>query len=169
MNHPEIILVLARARNGTIGANGTLPWRIPADLRHFKQVTKNKPMIMGRKTFDTLPGLLPGRRHIVLTNDPEFQEDGVEVVHSFEEALRAANAPHVAIIGGAQIYALALPMADRIELTEVDADFDGDTHVPAFDPEEWEEVSRERHDGDGTNGPSFAFVRLVRRMKKHAR
>ena len=166
MNHPEIILVLARARNGTIGANGTLPWRIPADLRHFKQITKNKPMIMGRKTFDTLPGLLPGRRHIVLTNDPDFQEDGVEVVYSFEEALRAANAPHVAIIGGAQIYALALPMADRIELTEVDGDFDGDTHVPAFDPEEWEEVSRERHEGQSDNGPSFSFVRLVRRMKK---
>lgn len=172
VNHPEIILVLARARNGTIGANGTLPWRIPADLRHFKQVTKNKPMIMGRNTFDSLPGLLPGRRHIVLTRDPDFAQehgdDGVEVANSFEEALRAANAPHVAIIGGAQIYALALPMADRIELTEVDADFDGDTHVPAFDPEEWEEVSRERHDGHSGNGPSFAFVRLVRRFKKPA-
>lgn len=171
MNHPEIILILARARNGTIGANGTLPWRIPADLRHFKQVTKNKPMIMGRTTFDSLPGVLPGRRHIVLTRDrtfaPESAEDSVEVVHSFDDALRRANAPHVAIIGGAQVYALALPMADRIELTEIDADFDGDTHVPAFDPEEWEEVSREAHAGDG-NGPAFAFVRLVRRMKKAA-
>jgi dihydrofolate reductase len=169
VNHPEIILVLARARNGTIGANGTLPWRIPADLRHFKQITKNKPMIMGRTTFESLPGLLPGRRHIVLTRDADFFEDGVEVVHSFEEALRAANAPHVAIIGGAQIYALALPMADRIELTEVDADFDGDTHVPAFDPEEWEEVSREAHEGQAGHGPSFAFVRLVRRIKKNAK
>ena len=167
MNHPEIILVLARARNGTIGANGTLPWRIPADLRHFKQVTKNKPMIMGRTTFDTLPGVLPGRRHIVLTRDPDFAEDGVEVVYSFEEALRRANAPHVAIIGGAQIYALALPLADRIELTEIDADFDGDTHVPAFDPAEWEEVSRERHEGEGA-GPSYSFVRLIRRSKKAA-
>ena len=159
MNHPEVILVLARARNGTIGANGRLPWRIPEDLRHFKQVTKNKPMIMGRSTFDSLPGLLPGRRHIVLTRDLEFDEDGVEVVHSFDEALRRANAPHVAIIGGAQIYAEALPLADRIELTEIDADFDGDTHVPAFDPDIWEEVSREEREGD----PPYAFVTLVRK------
>lgn len=159
MNHPEVILVLARARDGTIGANGRLPWRIPEDLRRFKQITKNKPMIMGRSTFDSLPGLLPGRRHIVLTRDRAFEEDGAEVVFSFEEALKRANAPHVAIIGGAQIYAEALPLADRIELTEIDADFDGDTHVPAFDPDIWEEVAREDRAGE----PPYAFVTLVRR------
>ncbi len=161
MNHPEIILVLARARNGTIGANGSLPWRIPADLRHFKQVTKNKPMIMGRSTFDSLPGLLPGRRHIVMTRDRSWEEDGVEVAYSFAEALKMANAPHVAIIGGAQIYEEALPLADRIELTEIDADFDGDTHVPQFDPAVWEEIARDAHDG----APPYAFVTLRRRRE----
>ena len=87
MNHPEIVLVLARAANGTIGKDGGMPWHIPADLRHFKQVTKGSPMIMGRKTFDSLPGLLEGRRHIVLTRDHDWEEEGAEVVHSVEEAL----------------------------------------------------------------------------------
>ena len=95
MDHPEIILVLARAENGMIGSEGDLPWRIPADLRHFKQLTKNLPMIMGRKTFDSLPGLLDGRRHIVLTRDPDWAEEGAEVAHSIDEALKLANGPHV--------------------------------------------------------------------------
>jgi dihydrofolate reductase len=86
MNHPEIVLVLARAANGVIGRDGGMPWHIPADLRHFKQITKGRPMIMGRKTFDSLPGLLDGRRHIVLTRDADWEEDGAVVVHSVEEA-----------------------------------------------------------------------------------
>lgn len=106
MNHPEIVLVLARAANGTIGKDGGMPWHIPADLRHFKQVTKGRPMIMGRKTFDSLPGLLDGRRHIVLTRDQNWEEEGAEVVHSVEEALKRANGPHVCVIGGAEIYSL---------------------------------------------------------------
>lgn len=162
MNHPEIILVLARAANGIIGNEGAMPWHIPADLRHFKQVTKGRPMIMGRKTFDSLPGLLPGRRHIVLTRDTAWEEEGAEVVHSVEAALKAANGPHVCIIGGAEIYRLFLPIADRIELTEIDAEPVGDTSMPAFDADDWQEIARENHAAEG-NIPRHDFVTLLRR------
>ena len=163
MNHPEIILVLARATNGVIGRDGAMPWHIPADLRHFKQMTKGRPMIMGRKTFDSLPGLLDGRRHIVLTRDKAWDEDGAEVVHSVEEALKRANGPHVCVIGGAEIYALFLPMAHRIELTEVAASPEGDTIMPAFDNAQWEEVARDSHAAEGKI-PAHDFVTLVRRV-----
>ena len=162
MNHPEIILVLARAANGVIGVDGKLPWRIPADLRHFKQVTKDRSMIMGRKTFDSLPGLLEGRRHIVLTRDANWGEDGAEVARSPEDALKMANGPHVCIIGGAEIYRLFLPFADRIELTEVAATPDGDTMLEAFDADIWKEISRTPHLAEGST-PAFDFVTLVRR------
>lgn len=162
MDHPEIILVLARATNGVIGVDGKLPWRIPADLRHFKQVTKDRPMIMGRKTFDSLPGLLEGRRHIVLTRDASWSEEGAEVAHSPEAALKMANGPHVCIIGGAEIYRLFLPRADRIELTEVAATPDGDTMLEAFDAAIWKETSRVSNAADG-NIPAFDFVTLVRK------
>jgi dihydrofolate reductase len=162
MDHPEIILVLARANNGVIGVDGKLPWRIPADLRHFKQVTKGRPMIMGRKTFDSLPGLLDGRRHIVLTRDANWAEEGAEVAHSPEAALKMANGPHVCIIGGAEIYRLFLPMADRIELTEVAASPNGDTVLEAFDPNIWTEISRVSNPAEGAT-PAFDFVTLVRR------
>ncbi len=162
MDHPEIILVLARATNGVIGVDGKLPWRIPADLRHFKQVTKDRPMIMGRKTFDSLPGLLEGRRHIVLTRDTHWAEEGAEVAHSPEAALKMANGPHVCIIGGAEIYQLFLPRADRIELTEVAVSPDGDTVLEAFDTKIWKETSRVSNAADG-NTPAFDFVTLVRK------
>lgn len=162
MDHPEIILVLARASNGVIGANGGLPWRIPADLRHFKQVTKGLPMIMGRKTFDSLPGLLDGRRHIVLTRDADWAEEGAEIARTPEAALKMANGPHVCIIGGAEIYRLFLPLADRIELTEVAASPDGDTLLEPFDPKIWTEITRISNAAEG-NTPAFDFVTLVRR------
>jgi dihydrofolate reductase len=165
MDHPEIILVLARAANNIIGADGTMPWHIPADLRHFKQVTKARPMIMGRKTFDSLPGLLPGRRHIVLTRDTDWEEDGAEPVHSVEQALRAANGPHVCVIGGAEIYRLFLPMADRIELTEIAASPDGDTVMDPFDQADWTETMREHHPVEG-QVPAFDFVTLMRKRPR---
>ena len=165
MNHPEIVLILARARNGIIGNQGALPWHLPADLRHFKQLTQGAPMIMGRKTFESLPGLLPGRRHIVLTRDRAFVDESAEVVHSVQAALAAANAPHVSIIGGAEIYKLFLGVADRIELTEVHLDATGDTSMPAFG-EEWRETARTEHPAEGVVGkegrPAYAFVTLVR-------
>ncbi len=162
MNHPEISLIVARADNGVIGREGALPWRLPADLRRFKQVTMGMPMIMGRKTFESLPGLLAGRRHIVISRNPDWAEEGAEIVASREEALRTANAPHVWVIGGAEIYALFLPVADRIELTEVHISPEGDTHLQSFGPE-WQEVTREPHPVE--NGvPAFDWVTLKRRV-----
>lgn len=158
MNHPEIILIVARAANGVIGKDGALPWHIPADLRHFKRLTLGAPMIMGRKTFDSLPGLLPDRRHIVLTRDEAWAEDGAEVAHSVEEALRLANAPHVSVIGGAEIYRLFLPHADRIELTEVHASPEGDTHLEPFG-KEWKVSDRTKMKAEGET-PAFDFVTL---------
>lgn len=165
MNHPEIILVMARASNGVIGNKGGMPWHIPADLRHFKQVTKGRPMIMGRKTFDSLPGLLPGRRHIVLTRDETWTEEGAEVVHSVDEALKVANGPHVCVIGGADIYALFLPLADRIELTEICARPDGDTIIAAPNPIEWREAARDSHAQAG-EVPAHDFVTYLRKGRE---
>jgi len=161
MNHPEIFLILARADNGVIGKDGDLPWYLPVDLRHFKSLTSGKPMIMGRKTFDSLPGLLPGRRHIVLTRDTGWEADGAEIVHSVEEALKTANGPHIAIIGGAEIYGLFLDKADRIELTEVHLKPDGDAKLQTFDKHVWQEDNREDH--EATEGkPAYSFVTLTR-------
>ncbi len=138
-----------------------MPWHIPTDLRHFKQLTKGRPMIMGRKTFDSLPGLLPGRRHIVLTRDLSWAEDGAEVVHSVEQALKVANGPHVCVIGGVEIFEAFLPLADRIELTEIKAKPGGDTVMPAFDKTAWREIARDRHKAEG-DIPAHDFVTLVR-------
>jgi dihydrofolate reductase len=160
MNRPEIVLIVARVQNGVIGIDGRLPWKISADLRRFKQLTLGHPMIMGRKTFDSLPGLLPDRRHIVLTRDPDWQDDGAEVAASVDEALRLANAPHVSVIGGAEIYRLFLPLADRVELTEVRLSPDGDTILDAFGPE-WTETARDTHPAEGDT-PGYAFVTLKR-------
>ena len=157
----QIVLVVARADNGVIGKDGGLPWHIPADLRHFKQVTTGTPMIMGRRTFESLPGLLPGRRHVVLTRDREWSADGAEVAHSAEEALSLAGGDRVSVIGGAEIFALFAPVASAVELTEVHAEADGDTVMPAFGAE-WQQASREAHEAE--NGrPAFSFVRLERR------
>ncbi|WP_260581465.1 dihydrofolate reductase [Sphingopyxis sp. PET50] len=162
MNHPEITLIIARAANGVIGANGRMPWHLPADLRRFKQLTMGRPMIMGRKTFDSLPAILEGRRHIVLTRDRAWQEDGAEPAASVEQALRLANAPQVMVIGGAEIYAMFLGQADRIELTEVALEPAGDTAIPYPDPADWQEAAREDHAAaDGR--PAYSFVTFTRR------
>lgn len=157
---PRITLHLARADDGTIGNGGTLPWHLPADLKRFKAQTMGKPMIMGRKTFDSLPGLLPGRRHIVLTRDSAWSAPGAEVVADLQAALELAAADDVAIIGGAEIFALFLPMADRIELTEIHGDYAGDTRMPEFGPK-WTESARE--DFPALDGrPAYSFVTLER-------
>jgi dihydrofolate reductase len=164
VNRPEIFLVVAVADNGVIGIGGGMPWHLSADFRRLKALTMGKPLVMGRKTFDSLPGVLPGRRHIVITRDKNWNAEGAEVVHSLDEALKLANAPHIAIFGGAEIYALALPQADRIELTEVHAAPEGDTRFPAFDRDEWTETFREAHPAEGRN-PAFDFVTLMRKPK----
>ncbi len=156
----DIFLIYARAANGTIGKDGKLPWHIPADLKRFKALTMGKPMIMGRKTFASFPSPLPGRRHIVMTRDPQWQAQGAEVVYSVEEALASAGDGDVAVIGGAEISALFMPHAHRIELTEVHADVEGDTHMPPLGPE-WQEVHRDEHPPEGER-PAFAFVTLTR-------
>ena len=160
MNHPEIVLIVARATNGIIGRDGALPWHLPADLRRFKQLTMGAPMIMGRKTFDSLPGLLAGRRHIVMTRDPVWHDDGADTVHSVEEALRVANAPRVSVIGGAEIYRLFLPRADRIELTEVHLDPVGDAALDHPAAASWKEVAREIH-AAVEGKPAYDFVTLT--------
>jgi len=155
-------MVVARARNGVIGRNGTLPWHLPADLKRFKALTTGTVMLMGRKTFLSLPGLLPGRRHVVLTRDAIWKAPGAEVVHSAQEALAAAAGTPVSIIGGAEIFALFLPLTDRIELTEVLAEVAGDTLMT--DPREggdWREVARDEHPAEGEQ-PAYAFVTLKR-------
>ena len=139
-----------------------MPWHISADFRRVKALTMGKPLVMGRKTFDSLPGILPGRRHIVITRDPAWQAEGAERAGSLGEALALANAPHIVVFGGAQVYAEALPLADRIELTEVHAAPDGDTRFPAFDRNEWSESFRESHPPDGRT-PGFDFVTLLRK------
>jgi dihydrofolate reductase len=161
VNHPEIILIVARARNGVIGANGQLPWHIPPDLRHFKTLTQGAPMIMGRKTFESLPGLLPGRRHIVLTRNPDWSEEGAETATSVKTALALANAPRVSIIGGAEVYALFLEHCDRIEMTEVHADFAGDTFFPPIAEANWKETARIMNMAEA-NRPAYDFVTLQR-------
>ena len=162
MNRPEITLILARAANGVIGADGKMPWHLPADLRRFKQLTMGRPMIMGRKTFDSLPAILEGRRHIVLTRDPDWQDEGAEPVASVEDALKLANAPQVMVIGGAEIYRLFLPLATRIELTEVALEPAGDAAIAYPDPAGWREVAREDHPaGDGR--PAYSFVTFTRK------
>ena len=150
---------LARATNGIIGRDGALPWRLPADLKRFKAQTMGKPMVMGRKTFESFPSPLPGRRHIVLTRDRGWSAEGADVAHSPEEALSMANGD-VAVIGGAEVFALFLNRADRIELTEVHADVEGDARVPAFGSE-WREVAREDHPAEGDR-PAYSFVTLER-------
>ncbi|TPG12017.1 dihydrofolate reductase [Sphingomonas oligophenolica] len=152
-----ITFILARADNGVIGADGQLPWRLPADLRRFKALTMGKPMVMGRKTFESFPAPLPGRRHIVLTRDRTWAAAGAEVVHSVAEALALAG-NDVAVIGGADIFSLFLDRADRIELTEVHAAPVGDAVVPPFVG--WEEVAREDHAAEGER-PAHSFVTLV--------
>lgn len=150
---PAIILVVARADNGVIGKDGGLPWRISEDLRRFKRITMGSAMVMGRGTFESLPGLLPGRRHIVLTRDPAWAAEGAEAAHSVEEALALAGDEPVSVIGGADIFALFEPRATAVELTEVHAAPAGDTVLPPFDPSRWRETARQDHDG-------HSFVRL---------
>lgn len=152
-----ITLYLARADNGVIGADGKLPWHIPADLKRFKASTMGKAMVMGRKTFESFPAPLPRRRHIVLTRDPAWSAAGAEVAHSVEHAIDLAGDGDLAVIGGAEIFALFLPLATRIELTEVHASPTGDAVVPAFSG--WREVARSAHPAEGAR-PAYAFVTL---------
>jgi dihydrofolate reductase len=158
----EIVIVVARARNGTIGKDGSLPWHIPADLKRFKALTMGSAMVMGRKTFDSLPRMLPGRRHIVLTHNRAWTAEGAEIAHNVDQALARAGDGPMSVIGGAEIFGLFLPLATRIELTEVLADYDGETAMP--DPRQsgaWLETHRELHPAEDGR-PPFRFITLKR-------
>ena len=155
----DIFIIIARARDGTIAKGGDVPWKISKDLKRFKAKTMGRPMIMGRKTFEALPGLLPGRRHIVLTRDPAWRAAGAEVAHDVEGALALVGGGEVAVIGGAEVFALFEARADRIELTEVHGAPEGDAVVPPFTG--WREVAREDHGAEGDR-PAYSYVTLVR-------
>ena len=162
MERPPITIIVARAQNGVIGRGRTLPWHLPADLKRFKALTMGSAMVMGRRTFESLPGLLPGRRHIVLTRDASWRAVGAEVAHNVEDAIRLAGSERISVIGGAEIFSMFLPFADRVELTEVLAEVSGDTFMD--DPRAssgWREVSSEEHPAEGGR-PPFRFVTLER-------
>ncbi len=152
----EIFCIYARAANGVIGNEGKLPWHIPADLKRFKALTMDKPMIMGRKTFESLPGLLPGRRHIVLTRRERWDSTGAEVVRSVAEALEVAGEGEVAVVGGAAIYDVFLKVAHKVELTQIHAEYAGDTFMPELGAE-WETVAREDYPAHN-DLPAYSFI-----------
>jgi dihydrofolate reductase len=161
----KLALVAAVARDGVIGRSGTIPWRIPEDLERFRTLTTGHAVVMGRRTWDSLPDRfrpLPGRRNVVVTRNPDWSADGAERAGSLAEALRLLDgAPQVFVIGGGQLYAEALPLADELLLTEIDADVEGDTWFPRWNRAAFEEVSRERHVSE--TGVPFSFVTYARR------
>ena len=158
----RLSIIAAVAENGVIGAGNEMPWKLSSDLKRFKALTMGSAMVMGRKTFDSLPRLLPGRRHIVLTRNRAWTAEGAEIVHDVDEALDIAGDGPLSVIGGAEIFGLFLPIATRIELTEVLADYEGETAMP--DPRHsgaWLEIHREEHPAEGAR-PPFRFITLKR-------
>jgi dihydrofolate reductase len=166
----EIVLIAAVADNGVIGADGAIPWRLRSDMQRLRAITMNKPVVMGRKTFASLKRPLPGRTNIVVTRDPGFRAGGAVVTASFETARVIAHADasrrgadDIAVIGGADIYAQFLGIADRLEITEVHAAPKGDTRFPAIDRDAWEEVARLRHEAGPDDAAAFSYVTYRRR------
>ena len=159
--------IVAVALDGAIGKDGDLLWHLSADMKHFKSITMGHSIVMGRRTFESLPkGALPGRQNIVITRNPDFSAPGVTIAHSVEEALEKAEMPgEVMIIGGAQIYRAALPMVQTIHLTRVEASFpDADTFFPELRPDEWEASPEEHHDADERNPLPYSFLTLRRKQ-----
>jgi len=167
---PGLVIVVAVADNGVIGADGSLPWRLSADLRRVKDLTMGKPLIMGRRTYETIGRPLPGRESVVITRNPQFAPEGITVMPNFEVALVAASevaremgTDEVIAFGGSEIYAKALPLAKRIERTEIHLSPDGDTKFPEFDPADWIEVAREDYPVGIDGAAAHSFVTLERR------
>jgi dihydrofolate reductase len=168
----EIVLVAAVADNGVIGADNAIPWRLKSDMQRFRAITINKPVVMGRKTFASMKRALPGRTNIVITRDPAFSHPDVVTAGSFADALARAQADalqrgadDIAVIGGAEIYAHFLGIADRLEITEVHATPAGDTRFPAIDKSAWEEVARDRHEDGPDDNAAFSYVTYRRRKR----
>lgn len=163
MTQPHISILVAMARNGTIGINNTLPWRIPEDLKHFKALTMGHSMIMGRKTFDSIGKPLPGRTSIVVTRNRELQIAGCTMTHSLDEAIASCvNNDEIFIVGGAELYALALPLTDTLYATEIQQDVTGDAHFPQIDRAQWREMSREKRTQETPQVLEYHFVTYQR-------
>jgi dihydrofolate reductase len=160
---PKLSLIAAMAENRVIGRDNQLPWRLPADLQHFKRLTLGKPIVMGRKTWESLPGLLPERPHIVITANPDYQAKDCIVVNSIDQALEAAgDVEEIMIVGGAAFYRQMLPMADHLYLTIVHAKVDGDAFFPDYDESQWQERERDAHHADERNPFDYTFLTLDR-------
>jgi dihydrofolate reductase len=165
----RLSLIAAVGKNGVIGAGGKLPWKLPADLVHFKQVTMGHPIIMGRKTFESIGRALPGRVNIVVTRQRDYAAPGCVIAASLDEAFeRAKEADEVFIIGGAELFRAALPRAEKLYLTRIDRDFEGDTFFPKLDPALWREVSRREGAVDEQNPYPHTFIELERRTSNGA-
>jgi dihydrofolate reductase len=166
MTKPRLAFVVAVSRNGVIGRDGGLPWRLPSDLKRFKAITMGKPIIMGRKTWESLPRKpLPGRENIVVTRQSEYQAPGAHVVASIGEALTLAEsfgAEEIAVIGGGEIYQSLFDRADRLYLTEVDLETEGDTYFPSINPKDWHELASEKHEQGLKDSASFTLRTLDR-------
>jgi dihydrofolate reductase len=161
---PRLTLIAAVARNGVIGRDGRIPWRISGDLPRFQRITMGHPIVMGRRTWDSLGKPLPGRRNIVVSRTPGLKLEGAEVCRSLAAALAAcADASEVFVIGGTEAYREALPLAKRLLLTEIHADIDGDAHFPPFDRSLWRETRREHHPANTDNPHAFSYVDYERR------
>jgi dihydrofolate reductase len=157
-----LTLIVATDNAGGIGIRNMLPWKLPQDLAHFKRVTTGHPILMGRKTFESIGRPLPNRRNIVISRNADWRHDGVDTVTSLDAALKLVDVPEVFVIGGAEIYTLALPLADRLIVTEIAQRFDCDAFFPPIDMSTWRETARESHHDDA-NGFDFAFVTYQRK------
>ncbi len=162
---PTISMIAAMAKNRVIGKDNQMPWHMPADLAHFKKVTMDKPVVMGRKTYESIGRLLPGRQNVIVTRDASYQVDGALMCSSLEDALaKLSSAEDIMIIGGGNIYQQMLPKADKLHLTFIDLETDGDAHFPEWNENEWFEVARETHKADAKNAHDCDFVTLARRV-----
>ncbi len=161
----KISIIVAMAKNRTIGINNTLPWRCPEDLKHFKSLTMGHHMIMGRKTFDSIGKALPGRSTVVVTRNPELKIEGCIIAHSLQQAIAACNGDNeIFVVGGAELYAQALPLADTLYLTEIQQEVKGDAHFPEFNNKEWQEEARDSHHQLQPQPLDFHFVTYRRKV-----
>lgn len=165
----ELCIVVAVTENGVIGKDNGLPWHLPADLKHFKTITMGHPMIMGRRTFDSIGKALPGRKTIVITSQAEWSHDDVLVAHDLDEAIGLAeqacsvlNVERIMIVGGAQLYKQVLPRCERLFLTKIELTIEGDAFFPELDLSQWEEEACERFEADGNNSCAYSFLQLKR-------
>ncbi len=162
MRSKSLTIVAAMGRNGGIGRRGDMPWRLPAELRHFKRTTLGKPVVMGRKTWESIGRPLPGRQNLVVTRNPAYRAEGVQVVGSLVEAIEAAEGSEVMVIGGGELYRQSLPLASRLVLTTIDLEPECDTWFPDWDPTEWRIVSAQQVPADEDNAHAFEVVEWVR-------